>query len=66
MPMVAIYRRGFLPLSETFIVDHIHSLRRYRPFVMADDIIVDIIGMDSNCISSIGRALESGKGSAID
>ncbi|EPR14996.1 glycosyl transferase [Sphingobium indicum IP26] len=39
MPMVAIYRRGFLPLSETFIADHIRSLRRYRPFVMADDIV---------------------------
>lgn len=39
MPMVAIYRRGFLPLSETFIADHIKSLNRYHPFVMADDIV---------------------------
>jgi glycosyltransferase involved in cell wall biosynthesis len=37
--MVAIYRRGFLPLSETFIADHIRSLRRYEPFVMADNIV---------------------------
>jgi colanic acid/amylovoran biosynthesis glycosyltransferase len=38
-PAVAIYRRGFLPLSETFIADHISSLKRYRPLVMADDLV---------------------------
>ena len=39
IPTVAIYRRGFLPLSETFIADHIRSLRRYEPFIIADDIV---------------------------
>lgn len=30
-PSVAVYRRTFLPPSETFVRDHLLNLRRYRP-----------------------------------
>ena len=38
-PNVAIYRRGFLPLSETFISDHIQGLNRYNPIIITENIL---------------------------
>ncbi|MFT3965882.1 MAG: glycosyltransferase, partial [Sphingobium sp.] len=38
-PTVAVYRRGFLPLSETFISDHINSLNRYNPVIITEKIL---------------------------
>ncbi len=38
-PTVAIYRRGFLPLSETFISDHIHNLNRYKPIIITERLL---------------------------
>ena len=34
-----IFRREFLPVSETFIVDHIESLKRWRPWVASERLI---------------------------
>jgi colanic acid/amylovoran biosynthesis glycosyltransferase len=40
-PAVAIYRRRFLQISETFIADHITSLRRWRPVPIAESRVPD-------------------------
>ncbi|PTQ11787.1 glycosyl transferase [Sphingomonas oleivorans] len=33
---ILIYRRGFLPQSETFIADHVQYLRRYDPSILTE------------------------------
>jgi glycosyltransferase involved in cell wall biosynthesis len=39
MPSVLIYRRNFLPRSETFVADHIRYLRRWRPVPLCSRLI---------------------------
>ncbi|MHB8286640.1 MAG: hypothetical protein ACYDD1_18455, partial [Caulobacteraceae bacterium] len=38
-PGVLVYRRAFLPISETFIVDHIETLQRWRPVPICDNTV---------------------------
>lgn len=36
MKTVAVFRSNYLPLSETFVSDHLRTLRRFRPIVLCE------------------------------
>lgn len=40
-PTVAVFCRSYLPVSETFVRDHLQNLRRYQPTVIAETLIPD-------------------------
>ena len=44
---VLVYRRRYLPISETFIVDHLDSLRRWSPTPIYEDAVAEGEGIAS-------------------
>ena len=45
-PTVAVFCKHYLPTSQTFVRDHLTTLRRYRPVAVADSLTPDGLAVD--------------------
>lgn len=45
-PTVAVFCKNYLPVSQTFVRDHLKTLRRYRPLVVAGSLVPDSLAVD--------------------